>query len=135
MSYTFTAPQYKTTHPLSNHFAAKHDRTSTVRWLRLVGSLKSHVSFAKEPYKRDCILQKRPTILRSLIIVATPCMSTRNLIRCNTTQNIHCTCTKQALHIHFSTLQHNTPAIHLLYICCTSTLLQNNPAHVLCCFI
>ena len=29
-------------------------------WLRLVGSLKSSVSFAKEPYKRDCILQKRP---------------------------------------------------------------------------
>ena len=32
----------------------------------------SQVSFAKEPYKRDCILQKRPIILRSLQIVATP---------------------------------------------------------------
>jgi len=41
-------------------------------WLRLVGSLKLLVSFAKEPYKRDCILQKRPIILRSLLIVATP---------------------------------------------------------------
>ena len=41
-------------------------------WLRLVGSLKSQVSFAKEPYKRVHILQKRPTILRSLLIVATP---------------------------------------------------------------
>jgi len=40
-------------------------------WLRLVGSLKSQVSFAKEPYKRDHILQKRPIIL-SLLIVATP---------------------------------------------------------------
>jgi len=29
-------------------------------WLRLVGSLKSQVSFAKEPYIRDDILQKRP---------------------------------------------------------------------------
>jgi len=28
--------------------------------------------FAKEPYKRDDILQKRPIILRSLLIVATP---------------------------------------------------------------
>ena len=28
--------------------------------------------FAKEPYKRDDILQKRPMILRSLLIVATP---------------------------------------------------------------
>jgi len=41
-------------------------------WLRLVGSLKSEVSTAKEPYKRDYILQKRPVILRSLHIVATP---------------------------------------------------------------
>ena len=41
-------------------------------WLRLVGSLKLQVSFAKEPYKRDNILQKRPLILRSLQIVATP---------------------------------------------------------------
>ena len=41
-------------------------------WLRLVGSLKLQVSFAKEPYKRDYILQKKPIILRSLLIVATP---------------------------------------------------------------
>jgi len=41
-------------------------------WLRFVGSLKLQVSFAKEPYKRDDILQKRPIILRSLLIVATP---------------------------------------------------------------
>jgi len=30
------------------------------------------VSFAKEPYERDFILQKKPIILRSLPIVATP---------------------------------------------------------------
>ena len=41
-------------------------------WLRLVGSLKLQVSFAKEPFKRDYILQKRYFILRSLLIVATP---------------------------------------------------------------
>ena len=46
--------------------------SNTMGWLRLVGSLKLYVSFAKEPYKRDYILQKRPTILRSLLIVATP---------------------------------------------------------------
>jgi len=40
-------------------------------WLRLVGSLKLYVSFAKVPYERDYILQKRPIILRSLLIVAT----------------------------------------------------------------
>jgi len=37
-----------------------------MRWLRLVGSLKTQVSFAKQPYKRDDILPKRPIILRSL---------------------------------------------------------------------
>ena len=40
--------------------------------LRLVGSLKLQVSFAKELYRRDDILQRRPMILRSLLIVATP---------------------------------------------------------------
>jgi len=34
-------------------------------WLRLVASLKIQVSFAKGPYKRDDILQKRPVILRT----------------------------------------------------------------------
>ena len=46
--------------------------TVTMGWLRLVGCLKLQVSLAKEPYKRDDILQKRPIILRSLLIVATP---------------------------------------------------------------
>jgi len=41
-------------------------------WLRLIGSSKLWVSFAKEPYKTDYSLQKRPIILRSLLIVATP---------------------------------------------------------------
>jgi len=35
-------------------------------WLRLVGSLKLQVSFAKEPYKRDNILQERPSWSTSL---------------------------------------------------------------------
>ena len=33
---------------------------------------KLKVSFVKQPYKRDHILQKRPIILRSILIVATP---------------------------------------------------------------
>jgi len=41
-------------------------------WLRLSGSSKSYVSFAKEPCKRDDILQKKPIIWRSLPIEATP---------------------------------------------------------------
>ena len=35
-------------------------------WLRLVGSIKLLVSFAKEPYNRDEILQKRPVIFSSV---------------------------------------------------------------------
>ena len=46
--------------------------TCNSRWLTLVGSLKLQVSFAKEPYNRDYILQKRPVIWRSLLSVATP---------------------------------------------------------------
>ena len=38
----------------------------------LVGSIKLQVSFAKEPYKRDDILRKRPIILSILLTVATP---------------------------------------------------------------
>jgi len=41
-------------------------------WLQLVGSIKLQVSFAKETYKRDDILQKRPIILSILLTVATP---------------------------------------------------------------
>ena len=41
-------------------------------WLPLVGSSKRYVSFAKEPYERDDVRQKRPVIVRSLLIVATP---------------------------------------------------------------
>ena len=51
-------------------------------WLKIVGSLQLYVSFAKEPYKRDDILQKRPIILRSLLIIATPyaCVYTRIVV-------------------------------------------------------
>jgi len=33
---------------------------------------RNKVSFAKEPYKRDYILQKKPICLMSLLIIATP---------------------------------------------------------------
>jgi len=47
-------------------------RVLAMGWLWLVGSIKFLVSFAKERYKRDFILQKRSIILRSLLIVASP---------------------------------------------------------------
>ena len=41
-------------------------------WLQLVGSLKSLVFFAENSLFYRALLQKRPIILRSLLIVATP---------------------------------------------------------------
>jgi len=41
-------------------------------WLRLVGSLKLQVSFAEYSLFYRAVLHKRPVILRSLLIVATP---------------------------------------------------------------
>ena len=56
----------------SAHSALVSSAIAAMGWFWLVGSLKLQVSFAKEPYKRDYILQKRLIILRSLLIVATP---------------------------------------------------------------
>jgi len=66
------------------HSTHPHKSTYTMGWLRLVGSLKLYVSFAKEPYKKDYILQKRPIILRSLLIVAAP------YIQLHPQQSAHC---------------------------------------------
>jgi len=41
-------------------------------WLWLAGLIKSKVSFAKEPYKRDDILPERPIIFNILLAVTTP---------------------------------------------------------------
>jgi len=49
-----------------------HRYTPTMGWLQLVVSIQLYVSFAKEPYKRDDILQKRPIISSILLTVATP---------------------------------------------------------------
>ena len=46
--------------------------TVAMRWLQWVGSIKLQVSFAKEPYKRDHILQKSSRLLSILLTVATP---------------------------------------------------------------
>jgi len=47
-------------------------KESGVGWLRLVGSLKLYVSFAEYRLFYRALLQKRPIIWRSLLIVATP---------------------------------------------------------------
>ena len=49
-------------------------------WLRLVGSLKWSVSFAEYSLFYRALLQKRPVILRSLLIVATPLIFSRGAL-------------------------------------------------------
>ena len=48
-------------------------------WLRLVGSLKLQVSFAEYRLFHKAVWQKRPIILRSLLIVATPHINVEEL--------------------------------------------------------
>ena len=48
---------------------------STMGWHQLVDSLKLQVSFAEYSLFYRDLLQKRPIILRSLLIVATPYLS------------------------------------------------------------
>jgi len=84
---TYTMPQFtretwRTRHIHTRDTTHLHMRSTVfmwathllprTEWLRLVGPLKLQVSFAKEPYKRDDILQKKPMIWRSLLLVATP---------------------------------------------------------------
>jgi len=84
-------------------------------WLQFVGSLKLQVSFAEYSLFYTALLQKRPIILRSLLIVATPdphdkyplYFVTHNAKRCNTLPSTakHCN-TLQHTVTHCNTLQH-----------------------------
>jgi len=106
-------------------------------WLRLVGFLKLWVSFVKEPYKTDDILQKRPIISRSLLIVATPYVYAYTLqhtaTHCNTIQYTvtHCNMLQHAA-THCNALQH-TPTQYitqmLLYQLQPKLSLQLNATH------
>ena len=64
-----TATQCNTLQHIATHCSTLSslpgDSCAVMGWLRLVGSLNLQVSFAKEPYKRDDILRKRPMNLRS----------------------------------------------------------------------
>jgi len=55
----------------SINYTDKTQNNVAMRWLWSVWSIKSQVSFAKEPYKQDDILQKRPVISSILLTVAT----------------------------------------------------------------
>jgi len=57
---------------MNTHTPWPHYMFYTMGWLRLLGSIKWYVSSAKERYKRENILQKRPIIWSILLTVATP---------------------------------------------------------------
>jgi len=71
-TYASRKPTLKQIQKLLQYIRDSQTFAINMGWLRLAGSFKLQVSFAKETYKRDDILQKKPTILRSLLIVATP---------------------------------------------------------------
>ena len=88
----------------------KHD----TGWIRLVGSLKLHISFAKEPYKKDDILQQRP-----LEYEVQPWDSNRICIM----KNAGCLCVPTA--------QSMVPAVCIcVSVYNTYDLSQNRPAYV-----
>jgi len=62
-------------------------------WFWLVGSNKLYVSFAKEPYKRDNILQKRSIISSILLTMATPCCRNISYVNAFVCKYVYmCTC-------------------------------------------
>ena len=63
---------YKYDPIFGHHISRQATPVCHVGWLQLEGSLMLYVSFAKEPYKTDDILQNRPIFVRNLPIVATP---------------------------------------------------------------
>jgi len=119
----YTATQYNTL-----------QRTATgmcraMGWLRLVGSLKLQVSFAEYRLLYRALLQKRPVILWSLLIVATPYRATMSMLmaspatHCNTLQYIATYCNSQQLTAtHGNTLQHTAAHCNTLQQGCGALL-------------
>jgi len=77
----------------------KRQCVARVWWLWWVGALKLYVSFAKEPYKTDNILQKRPKISQHII----PCLQCEYAR--NVTQILRIL---RNFHAIFTRLSHNT---------------------------
>jgi len=83
-----------------------------VGWLRLVGSLKLYVSLENIGLFWRAFLQKRPIILRSLLIVATQCNGLgprlTGEVYCNTLQHTATHCNTLHTATHCNALQHTT---------------------------
>ena len=69
-SHTSAHPSISTVHPYSHTHTIC--QTRAMGWLQVVGFFKFYISFAEYRLFYRALLQKRPTILRSLIIEANP---------------------------------------------------------------
>jgi len=97
-----------------------HVMKARMVWLRGVGSLRLG-SFAKEPYERDYIPQKRLTILRSLLIVATPHHIRRSCVS-HVTESCYVTLNKDSATF---VTQHWTSCVSLNKLCHTEQLVSH----------
>jgi len=98
-------------HMWMRHITHGNVSNTHMGWLWLVGSLTLLVSFAKVPYKRDDILQKRPIILRSLLILATPYEYRRRLFPQHTHDGPF-VCLWHMCHIWMSHVTHMNESCH-----------------------
>jgi len=113
-----------------SHTRLTHNQLTHMGWLRLVGSLKTYVSFAEEPYKRDHILPQRPIILGSLLIVATPYCNVWIFV-CQPTNTYSNVWNVSHIHIMCGMVQHtathcNTHIPHIHVMC---GMLQHTATH------
>ena len=105
------------------------------RWLRVVGSLKSQVSFAEYHLFYRALLQKRTIILRSLPIVGTPYSIRHRFMDWMGSQHNATHCSKpQHTATHCNTLQYtaihcNTQCNTLQHIVTHRTTMQNTVTH------
>jgi len=76
-------------------------------WLRFMGSLKAKVSFAEYRLFYRALLQKRPLILRSLLIVATPYPDLLSYL-----SRMRVSCLSNMLHTHTHTHTYTHTYIH-----------------------
>ena len=90
-------------------------------WLRSVGSIKLQVFFAKDTYKRDYILQKRPIILSILLTAATPyvyVLTPSNATRRSTTYTHAQKWVQKSFIKHrISCIEYRVSSHHVMYVC------------------
>ena len=99
-------------------------------WLRLVGSLKVYVSVAEYRLFYRALSQKRPIILRSLLIVATPYTDIEG-VETRAHEHVHKR-THSLAHTHTHTYTHHLSHTHAHAHAHTNTLTRTNTHAITC---